>query len=92
MQGWLCRGAGAIWWAQLNILKKYLAIARRLFSCVQQPHLHMAADSSCVGGVDTEFICVWCGNHSIGCWAPHQDRCHLIFLGGASYDTFLGVI
>ena len=91
MQGWLRRGAGAIWWAQLDILKKYLAIARRLVSCVQQPHLHMAADSSRVGGVDTEFMCVWCGNLLIGCWASPQDRCQLISLG-ASYDASLGVI
>lgn len=52
-------------------LKRYLAAARGIFSATR--HLHIAADSSRVGGKNTEFVAVWSAEGQIVAWCPPQD-------------------
>lgn len=51
-------------------LKRYLASAREVFSATR--HSHLAADSSRVGGKNTEFVAVWSVEGQRAAWCPPQ--------------------
>lgn len=53
-----------------TFLKQYLSSARCIFSATR--HLHIAADSSRVGGKHTEFVAVWSVEGLKSAWCPPQ--------------------
>lgn len=66
----LRRGDGTLRDAELLFVKRYLSCTKAVFA--DSRHLHLAADSSRIGGHDLELIALFSSDKGMGCWSPPQ--------------------
>ena len=66
----LPKGSGTHYDADVLFLRKYQFMSKELLKNAR--HLHIAADSSRVGGQNIELNCLFNSDLEIGCWGPTQ--------------------